>query len=269
MTQQPNQAIIKQLRDMGFDDTVLDVPRRLVVVIGGPGKTAKTHFALTAPDPIFYINMDDGAEGVIEKFQQSGKRIYVKNVRVSRGEKQNVYEELWKGDAGVKPAILKACAVREGTIVMDTASELYELSRLSEFGKLEQVKPFHYARVNAEWQKEILAELYASKMNVVMIHRIKPKYVNDVRTGDYELSGFSDTDYKAQVVMTTFRNVERDDDDNPSVRFGYTITDCRQNAAIIGQTFTTVAPIVNDHQFHVDPVVNFDFLLNLVHGPEK
>lgn len=229
-----------------------------------------THFACTAPDPIFYFNMDNGAEGVVNKFQNIGKKIYVKTVRVPKGESQDKYKEIWLGDKdGVKPAILKACEFGRGTIIMDTATEIYELSRLSHFGKLEQVKPFHYNQVNSEWQKEILQALYDSNMNAVLIHKIKPVWIDEKRTKDYEIAGFSDTGYKVQIKATTFREMvttaDAEGNETTIPQFGLRIDDCRNPASLIGQEIRNLIP-VHDGELVIDPRLSFDALLDMVHG---
>jgi hypothetical protein len=57
-----------------------DVLPRLLMAIDGPQKGGKTHFALTAPGPIGILNIDNGLEGVVEKFYDKGKTIGVKKV---------------------------------------------------------------------------------------------------------------------------------------------------------------------------------------------
>ena len=42
---------------------------RLIVSVEGLEKRGKTHFAMTAPPPIAYFDMDIGAEGVVNKFE--------------------------------------------------------------------------------------------------------------------------------------------------------------------------------------------------------
>ena len=45
---------------------VLDL-KRLILSVDAEQKRGKTHFALTAPRPLGFINLDDGLEGVINK----------------------------------------------------------------------------------------------------------------------------------------------------------------------------------------------------------
>lgn len=268
MTQSSNQNQLAQLKALGFSDAQIKTPRRIIASLSGKEKTSKTHIALTAPEPIFYFNMDNGGEGVVSRFQSIGKKIYSKPVRVPKSAPQNQYKEMWSGKEGVKPAILSVCEYNRGSGILDTSSELYELARLAEFGKLEQVMPHHYARVNSEWQKEILQAMYESDMTWILIHKVKPVWVNDKRTGNYEMAGFADTGYKVQMKLTTFRDMSEDEEGNPKLQFGFTVDDTRLAASLTGQEFRTVLPIRDDILIP-DPVCNIETLLTRVHGAKK
>ncbi len=251
-------AVISQLKAMGFSDSEQFEPRRLVMSLEGREKTGKSHFANTATQPIFLFNIDRGTEGVLGKFQRAGRQIYVYTVRVPKGLKQAVYEGMWRD---VKERLEKVCRVGEGTLIMDTSSEIYELVRLAHFGKLEQVMPHHYSEVNAEWRKDILGWIYDSTMNAILIHKVKPKYINNVRTNEYEVSGFGETGYLVQCNATAYRELGPDGD----TRFSLSIDDCRQNASIIGTQLHGSAIDASAGLF-IDPMVNFEFLMGLVHG---
>jgi hypothetical protein len=266
LTNRPKQSsptTLTQLKALGFDSSIVESPRRIIASVSGKEKGGKTHLALTAPGPIFYFNMDNGGEGVINRFQATGKEIYSKPIRVAKTAPQGKHKETWDN---FKESLYAVCDYNKGTGILDTSSELYELARLAAFGKLEQVRPHHYSLVNSEWQKEILQAMYDSDMNWILIHKVKPVWVNDVRTKDYEMAGFSDTGYKVQMKISTFRETYEDDDGEKKIRFGITVDDCRNPAWLIGQSYRTVIPITQDSNLLVDPIVNFEYLLNLVHG---
>ena len=249
------QVKIAELLSLGFSDEYKAPPRRLIVSSGGREKTGKSHFALTAPPPIVYFNIDIGTEGVVDKFQAEGKQVLVYDVRVPRDAKQDIYVPMW---TDLKVRLGKAYGLGEGTVVWDTSSEAYELARLARFGKLTQVMPHNYVEVNNEW-RELLRQAYDSTMNTVFIHKMKPKYINNARTGEYEISGFSEMDYLAQVNLVHYR-----EDTEDGTVFSVYIKDCRQNPGIAGETLHGL-PLPVGEKRTFDPLCNFEMLLGMVH----
>lgn len=236
----------EQLRKLDFSDVIIESPRRLIASIAGREKTGKTHLALTAPGPIIFFDIDIGTEGVVNKFQAEGKKIFVYSVRVPKGAAKDVYESMW---SGLVSRLAVAYSLNKGTVVVDTGSEEYELARLAHFGKLTQVMPHHYVEVNAEW-REMMRLAYDSSMNTIYIHKMKPKWVNNQRTSEYELSGFGEMGYLSQVNLITYRE---DNSDGGAPDFSVLVQDCRQNPNVNGRVLR-------------GPMCNFDFLLALVHA---
>jgi len=246
---------VEQLKNLGFDDTPKLPPRRLVAHICGKEGTGKTHCALTAPDPVVYYNVDIGTEGVVEKFQQgtatvSGvpvprKQVLVHTVRVPKSnDMQQAYVDLWEDFKGKWEA---AYGLGRGTVVLDTATEAWELARLARLGKLTQVMPHNYVEVNKEW-REMLRLAYDSSMNTVLINKLKPVWVNNQRTDRYEAAGFSDTGYTVQITMEMVRQ-----DTEAGPQFSAFVTKCRQRPELMGRHL-------------VGPNCSFEFLLNQIHG---
>jgi hypothetical protein len=131
------------------------------------------------------------------------------------------YKPLW---LDLKHRLKEAWSLGQGTVVMDTASEAHELSRLAAFGKLTQVMAHHYGPVNAEW-RELIRLAYDSTMNTVLIHKLKPMYIENVRTKDYEVKGFGETGYLVQVNLTAHYGEE----------FSMSVDNCRQNPKLNGE----------------------------------
>jgi len=244
MVQKANENVISELETMGFSDDLAERPRRLIVSVSGKPKTGKTHFALTAPDPIFFINVDIGTEGVLDKFQAEGKRIYVYDVRVPRTAAKEIYVPMWEN---LKAIFKKVFQVGAGTVIADTDSEVYELARLAKFGKLAQVMPQHYTEVNNEY-REILRLAYDSTMNAIFIHKMKPVYIQNQRTNEYEPSAQSDMEYNLQANIVTYR-----EDTDEGSKFSAFIKDCRHNPNVNGTLLE-------------GEMCDFGFLLDLVHS---
>ncbi len=252
-----SETLIAQLVAMGFTDEVHDEPRRLIVSVGGQPKSGKTHFSFTAPEPIFLFNIDIGTEGVLEKFQQSGKQIYTYDLRVPKGLKQEIYKTMWDG---MRERLEMVYKVGKGSVVIDTTTEAYELCRLARLGKLTQVLPHNYTEVNNEW-REVMRLAYDSQMSTVLIHKLKAVYINNQRTSGYEVAGFGEIGYLVQVNVTAFRETNADG----GVLFGIQIDDSRKNPALCGTVLHGVIP-ASGSELQVDPMVNFEFLLDMVYG---
>lgn len=232
------------LKALGFERPRTETPRRLIASVAGREKTGKTHLALTAPPPIIFFDVDIGTEGVVERFAIEGKEIWLYTIRVPKEDKQDLWKAMWE-DAKAK--LKKSYGIGKGTVVMDTGGEMYELCRLARFGKLTQVLPHNYVETNNEW-REVMRWAYESPMNTIFIHKMKPKWVNNQRTSEYEVAGFGDIEYMTQINLRTMGSTE-DGKFTPRVF----IKDCRQNPTLGGTTLE-------------DSMCDFQFIIDAVHG---
>lgn len=230
------------MKDKGFIDaqTVVTQPR-IILSIEGLEKAGKTHFALTAPGPIAFFSLDVGEEGVVSKFDS--KDIWI--MSIDRVDEDSA-EEAPKEYARFKKAyvdLLRGDDVR--TIILDTATEIWEILRMARFGRLTQVMPYQYGPVNAEY-RALIREAYNYNKNLILIHKMKPKYVNDKRTSEYERAGFGDTGFLVQVNAQIYRYSPEDGGE-----FVLYIRDCRQEPDLAGEEF-------------VGPMCTFPFLASMV-----
>lgn len=246
-TSQSDNTTLAQLKALGFSDERAAVPRRLICAVEGLEFSGKTHFALTAPEPIIFFDVDLGTEGVIHKFQDQGKKILVYRIKVPRGAAQDTYLTLW---VETKSRMQKAYSLTQGTVIWDTETEINELARLAKFGKLTQVMPHDYAKVNRE-MRDVIDWAYESDMSSIFIRKLKPKWVNNARTSEYEAGGWGDMEYKAQVNL---RMTREDGEGGP--QFVARIKKCRQNPNVNGEVLR-------------GPFCNFEFLLGLIHDAKS
>lgn len=218
----------------------------LLSIEGMPGK-GKSTLALTAPDPIALFDFDTGLEGVVEKFLDEGKKIYVPDESMRHGDTDDpeVWKKMWKTFCEHYYRAINAKEVR--SLILDTSTESWELARLAEFSKLSQVMPHHYGPLNAEFRR-LIKRAYDSDKNLILIHKLKPKYVNDKRTDEYEMSGFGDIPYIVQCSVRVWRHTEAADGD---MDFGLTVLKCRPNAELEGEEL-------------VEPLSTFPFLASQV-----
>lgn len=227
---------VAKLQKLGFiNSEKQELLPRIIMSIEGMEKMGKSHFALSAPGPIGFFNLDEGTEGVIEK-RKKEKEIYIIDLQVPDTAKYNEKEvtELsrveWGRFNAAFSGLLAGTEVR--TLIVDTATELRELQLMSWYGKSTQIMPYMYRGPNAEFRKLIRGTLKYNK-NVIFLHKMKSVYVNDKRTGEWELSGFNDTGYLVQVNTRVYRYDIADGGD-----FAIYIKDCRQNPEMAGQELT-------------------------------
>ena len=216
------------LAKMGFKTpTASDLIRMLVSVEAGQ-KSGKTHWALGAPEPVAYFNFDTGLEGVIDKFLDRDIQLFPFPPIATLGTVDEAAAQLEKFLAAYV-RVLGVCK----TIVIDTASEAWELYRLARLGKLSGVKAHHYGQVNMEFRRMIRQAYDTPGQNLILVHKVKPVYSGDQRTSQTEKAGFGDVGYDIQVNVGLELLVE-DGELTPTM----TIIDCRHKPQLAGREFS-------------------------------
>lgn len=180
-------------------------PNRLLVATWGEPKTGKTSFALSFPEPIYFFNMDWGLEHHIERLKSQGKQVYV-------ADYLSIEPELTEAQAetmlqSFERDYAKALKGGNGTIVIDTATQLWQLASkvfLDDIKKKRrdgQIYPFDYANANAYFQN-LINQVKGTGMNMVLIQRAKEKYNSQGQpTGNYEIQGNNQVPYLMQIVL--------------------------------------------------------------------
>ncbi len=250
---------------------------RLILTVDGEDKTGKTHFGYTAPGPIASQSIDFGDEGVVQKFQEAGKEIavaeYSRLMPDSMDRKDLGALQKWYREQVVLPFVrdFKA-ALKAGvrSLVLDTATEFWEVMRLSHFGKADKVMPQMYTAVNAEWQ-ELIRLANDNDTNLILLHQVKDEWENYTDSGGQNKSrttgrkvraGNEKIGYLVQAQLVT-RYVPAVKDRKGGVkeeaRFELEIVKCRHNPEVVGMVLTnemanfqTVAGLIVPE---VDPAV--------------
>jgi len=227
-----------------------ELTRRIIVSLTGEEKTGKNHTAFTASAPLFVHSFDIGLDGVVQKFQRE-KEIYVADYELSiqpgEASPQEVAEaadKVWTQFISNYRDGLASCG--NGTTVVDTDTECYELLRLARFGRVANVLPHMYGPVNAEL-RDMVRESYDHDANVFFLSKKTDVWENYVdangkergrKTGEKARKGFGDLPFLVQVVATTTR-----EDTSEGTVFGVTIEDCRLNPSANGVS------VPNDYEF--------------------
>lgn len=179
----------------------------IIVSISGEPKSGKTHFCCTAPAPIRFFDFDQGSEAIIGiKFPDAEIVASQHFLDVWGKEKtlpiwkdfETQYKEALRADNGIQ------------TIVIDTATQLWEVLRLAHFERVQaesgtprkRLQPVEYAEPNSLMKAVIIAARAAGK-NLIITHYIREVYDEDgKRTGRYEPDQFKSTNGLADIILT-------------------------------------------------------------------
>lgn len=233
---------VMDLVEAGFEEADTTTYPRLIVASASREKAGKTHFSIhTTPSPVALIDFDLGTEGVIHK-KDSGRVIIHKQFNLAKRaalEERAVKREEWEEEHNACLRTIRVCVANPiiRTVVVDTATEMWELARLAEFGKLEQVKSHHYGPLNREF-RQIIQSVYARKdLNAIFTHKVKKQYVDGDYTGKMERAGFGDMPFLVQVNLEHYKTTPQHDlyDEDEGPEFGVRVINCRQNPEVDGQ----------------------------------
>lgn len=234
-----------QVQAPAFIRATGEVKQRLIANIQGPEKTGKNHMAFGAPAPIYIHSFDLGLEGVVEKFQNV-KEIQVAEYALEIQPGEATEKEVGEAANRVWEKFLSnfrdsiASTQAEGTVIVDTGTEAWELLRLASFGRLVQVMPHMYGKPNAEYRGMVRSSYDGT--NVIWLHKMVDEWENFAgsdgkekgrKTGRKVRKGFSDMAFLVQANVETWRN----DLEGGGSEFGCNVIDCRVNPDINGTTW--------------------------------
>jgi len=237
----------------GFTEQREPWPFRLMMAETGHEKSGKSHWPIiTAPEPLAAISLDPGTKEVVDKARAMGRRILHRAHRIPR-PLPGLSAEDRKKQCGIEwdavrrsfDAAVSAKFLR--SLVIDTETETYELGRLAHFGKLQQVKPHHYAEINAE-MRDLIKGTYDERpdLNIFLIRKYKKEYRENRKTGDsswtggYEPGGFGDVPFLVDLSIEHFFEMVTDERGKEFGRFGVRVPNvkgncgCRFGAHMIG-----------------------------------
>lgn len=214
-----------------FSPDKVKVKNQMVVSIQGRGGHGKSHWACGAPAPIAYMDLDFNSGPVREKFLNKGKEIWYAKYSIPSEARRKIPTfstaavRVWNQFQDDYFKALKEAR----TVVVDTASEAWELCRLAHFlpewGRIEKIKAHHYTPLNSNF-RNLLRAGYESDCNVILTHKVKKAYVGDGWNGKWERAGFGDIEFVCQVnLITMFEKGE----------FKIEIEKCTQNPGLVGQ----------------------------------
>ena len=197
--------------------------KRLVVSLWGQPKAGKTHFALSAPDPIEFFDFDLGREGVDHKFKGKSITPHLYEIPLGGLQDQHATELLQKFYREYKVALDALQDLGGGTVVLDTASDLWSVIQAAKLAEVRtrrakkkvgvdpddvQVYPYDYSEANLAMANILRAVLFRPDVNGVFIHRAKKVYEGGNETNKLEFQGFGQTPAITQAMVQLFKNTK-------------------------------------------------------------
>lgn len=252
----------------------LVIPTRIIVsveAVPGCGKTAFGLGAARTGKTVYLQRLDLTSEEPLRIAQREGLDVRVKDYDVdqfkdemdasrARSAAQEVFGEFCNDFRQI---------IADGAIpVWDTATEVWELARLAQFGKTTQVLPNYYSSLNAKFM-HLLKVAVMSPSNFVMVHKMKDEWENYTvegkdrsrKTGNLKRLGFGDIEFAAHCRVQVYRSGMYGDpngeDLEPSRDFMMRIIKCNPKADLVGMDI----PID-------DPLGGFDVLGQLIFEEE-
>lgn len=250
-----NNLNLDLLHKSGFTLATGALTHRLIMAIRGQDGSGKTHFALTAPEPICHIAFDiGGLEGVREKFvcgdvTGTPKTIYeirIKRLRpakkgnVNKAEQISTMNQAREQLEKFQDAFRGALASGVRSLIVDQETDLWELSRLAEFGTESNVAHL-YAQLNSKYEELLFSAYEYPGINLALIQKMKKQYigrknpktgeVEDKWEGGWEPAGYGNLRYVVQETVLCSRDPE-------TKEFKLEVGKCRQNALCTGLELT-------------------------------
>lgn len=176
---------------------------KIIITLSGEPKSGKTHFCLTAPEPIEFFDFDGGVVSLVSKFPNKDIRLHQCLIDVWGIEKVT---PLWESFLKDYKAALAGDAK---TIVVDTATQLWEVLRMAHLERVQKespkervkLQPVEYSQPNAI-MRSVIAAPRANNKHSVLTHYIREVWDGEgKRTGIFEADQFKHTEGLADVIL--------------------------------------------------------------------
>ena len=249
----------------------------LMIGVDGLPDSGKSEFIFSCPDPGICICIDRGIDPCIDNPNPPASRrpnwaVKIIPVPPNTTQRQPVYADYFKD---CRDHYYKALANPDAlTVAIDGDSDLWELQRLAEFGRLTQVFPqTRYTDVYAS-RRAMTAKAYDSGKIVIGTNKVKPEYEDVIgadglpekddkgeikrrKTGRMERQGFPDQDYLWSIQLRCEYQPPRTNAISKKEipgQFGIRICKCKVNTSLVGAelwgddaNFTGLVQLVYPH----------------------
>ena len=204
--------------------------RGLKIGLYGDFATGKTHFCLTAPEPIFILDTEMGSAPLAYNFP--GKDIRVLDVAEKDGTAS--YQKI------VEAVEFISKEEKVGTIVLDSITDLWEFSQ--EYAKVNifKIKPEDRLKQQWDWGQinkiymKVLMKLLKIDCNLIVTARESEVYAGPGQiTNQVKPKWQKTTGFWVDVVLHNTKKIDKTGKNN----FNTTIEKCRQRGDAQGKMF--------------------------------
>lgn len=239
--------------------SIVDAPsaftrRNLFVCIDGEEKTGKTHLALTIAQPNFTTlvhDLNDGLDGVVQKRVRAvgDGKIKIAHHPIPDGQTVDKQREKAKSEWSGFAQDFRDGMSKHRANVIDSGTELYKLSRMSEFGDVKQTErgkgQLDYDAVYSKI-RGLMRLFHASKSHLIITHQVTEEWKNrkdpvtgvtrGYTTGRLIFDGFKEIPYMMQIGLRTKKVI-----DASGLHFVATLEVCRFDPKLEGTEFSDEA----------------------------
>jgi hypothetical protein len=237
-------------------------PKLMLSACAEPGN-GKTEFGCSGTGEIAFFSVDSNTREIVEESmkRQGRSDIELKEYVMPPVMFGDAFEDQGREDIkaratevlaqfadDVKPIVRRELRRMPSHVVIDTATEFYELALLADHGRAVQLLPELRTKTNYKW-KSFLQALKNSGCHVTLLHLLGPRY-EDVKTrvqgggekmervkvpGEYDRRGFSGTSKEVGAEIHIYRDTARDPD--LEKQFGIKIVKCNIRPLLVGRDY--------------------------------
>lgn len=217
------------------------VVANIIVSISGMPKNGKSHLALSFPAPMTIFSFDIGLESLLRKFPDKEFDVKTYPIPIIDSVKgKGLQKEIMGIWNTFMDDLRVATESNAKTLVIDTATAVYEIARIARAGELgqENLLQFQYGEVYAR-MKSIIQRPRLAGQNLVLTHYLRDRYVDNASTGEKELDGWRHTEGEVDVVLTIRKErvsrIGKDSKPHKKTIFITTIKDNRYDPQVEGE----------------------------------
>jgi len=203
--------------------------RGLKLGIYGDFGTGKTHFALTAPEPVYIIDTELGSPQLAHNFE--GKDVKVIDVAEKDGSLS--YQKILDAVEYITQQ------EKVGTVILDSATDLWSFCQ--EFAKVNIFKIKPEARLAQQWDWGVINNLYLKilmkllrlECNLILTAREAEVYISAGQvSGQVKAKWQKETGFWVDTVLHNTKKIDK----LGKTIFTTTIEKCRPNGAVMGKS---------------------------------